>query len=123
MIGLLQVAAAITIVAAATASAQGLIEKPSLAVGDRWTYKIVDMKKGEEASTYQSQVTAVSGDNIELQRTTLSSVNQQAVGQKTTDKVDIADVDLCEFAVDRGQVCCDRVSDRARQELAIRVQD
>ena len=83
-------AVAIAIAASTGVGAQGPVEKPSLNVGDRWTYKITDMQKGAESSTFEARVTAVAGDTVRLQRTTLTSPDPKAVDQTATDSVDIA---------------------------------
>jgi len=83
-------AVAIAIMASARVGAQGSVEKPSLSAGDRWTYKVTDVQKGAETSTFEARVTVVAGDTVELQRTTLTAADSKGVGQAVTDKVDLA---------------------------------
>ena len=60
---------------------QTQVDKPRLAVGDRWTFKTIDLSKNEDTQSDEYRVTSMSGDNVELTRTTLASATANNVGK------------------------------------------
>lgn len=50
-----------------------IIEKPDLKKDDRWVFNVIDLWKNSELGSYEHQVTAVNGDNVELQRNVIKA--------------------------------------------------
>jgi hypothetical protein len=65
---------------------QTQVDKPQLAVGDRWTFRTVDLQKNEEIQSYEYRVTSISGDDIGLTRTTLGSATASEIGKTSAAK-------------------------------------
>ena len=66
------------------------IGKPELKIGDRWVFRVLDLWKNEETETYERRITGVDGDNINLDRTTLSSTTDQVVGRPSKQQANAA---------------------------------
>jgi len=69
---------------------QTQVDKPQLAVGDRWTFKSVDLQKNEEIQSYEYRVTSISGDDVEMTRTVLASATATDIGKSSVQKVTAA---------------------------------
>ena len=70
--------------------AQEPVTKPQLHVGDRWSFRNIDLQKNEEAQSYEIRVTDVVQDQITLIRKVISSNASTDVGKETTETVDAA---------------------------------
>jgi hypothetical protein len=77
---------------ASNISVQNAVEKPRFTIGDRWVSRgLVQWQDGVEVNdenSVESKISAVSGDNIELVRTTLSSKSGTDVGTPSRQKLD-----------------------------------
>jgi hypothetical protein len=60
---------------------QTQVDKPQLAVGDHWTFKTIDLDKNDDTQSDEYRVTSISGDEVELTRTTLASPTANNVGK------------------------------------------
>ena len=69
---------------------QTQVDRPQLVVGDRWTFRAVDLQKSEETQSYEYRVTGISGDDVELTRMTLASTTPTDIGKSSVQKVTAA---------------------------------
>jgi hypothetical protein len=78
----------VAMLGAANASAQGAVERPQFAVGDRWTLRVTDLQKNEETQTYENRVTTIAGDTVRMSWKILSSTNASDVDRQGTSRFD-----------------------------------
>lgn len=59
--------------------AQSVTNSPVFAIGDRWVMRTIDAVMNQEVEVYETRVTAISGDNLELERIVRSSAGKRKV--------------------------------------------
>jgi len=56
------------------------VDKPDLQVGDKWTYRSVDLWKDEETTQFEYIVTQAKGDSLKLERTIIAPATAVDIG-------------------------------------------
>jgi hypothetical protein len=94
----------VAVIAAGGVYAQDSVDRPQLSVGDRWTFKAIDVQKGTETQTYEQRVTELTGDKMQLDQTVLSSTDTREVGLVTKREADAATWTFVDAAIIGGKV-------------------